>query len=285
MGGGVAVWYFTRPKDDDTTPIESPEDTGVTGRTDYTNSLLDGEVIDSNITDPTQSSMYNPNNTAAPEKTLYIRSNEAQQMILQMSKDIATNPIIVGKLRARIQSGHIFTDGVKYTTDAQEAIEEMFEKFAGVTPGNPTTYPIYSTWESQGKAIRDDLQDFINKGWERLNLSNIRAGGNPEYLESLDLNLYYLKRHVWTHSADQIWWHQADREGLDNFKEVNGHDVGDRRLVEKTNGRGSFPAGGSFNFAKDWIAEIDRLDLEVKKEAKIRLEQLGWTFSLTPITA
>ena len=284
LSGGIGIWYFTRPEEEETPEVPSDKEKSVTGTLDYTNSLTTEEIISGQVNDPTKSALFAPNQVI-DNKTIYIKDPKAQEMILLMAKELAKSDEVVGKLKARIGIGRIFQNGVKYTSKAQGAISHMFTFFQNVIKDNPNTYPIFSTWQIGGKDIQNQLQNFVDKGWERLNLSQYRAGGNPEYITALDLNLYYLKRGITTHSVDQIRWHKADQGGLDLFKELNGHDVGNIRLTEHSGGKAHFPAAGAWNFARDWISQIDLLDEELKKEARLRLEKAGWTFSITPLNA
>lgn len=282
VGGGVGAWFLLKPKPEDTEEQEQGdprEQNGeIGGNQSYT--LEEEEQISGGITDPTKSSTFDPN---AEGKEIYIRSSEAQQMITELAKRLAQSNEVMGKLRRQHNIGRPFV-GANYDSEQQGAIDWMFyDGFAGVVQRDTTTYPIFSTYETQnkGKEIRDQLQAVVNTDWSRMGLSEKRVGGEPWYITALNLNLFYGKRGVHTHTASQIRAYQADRGGLDMYKKINKHDVNDHRLTEYNGAwRENFPAGTVHTIARDWVAEIDRLDRAAKIEAQARLEQQGWKFTL-----
>jgi hypothetical protein len=283
VGGGVGAWFLLKPKSTDETteePADTREQLGeIGGNKNY--DLEDEEQIAGGISDPTKSSTFTP---VKDEKELYLYGSEAQQLLTELAKRLAQSNEVMGKLRKQHNIGQPFV-GSNYTAKAKSAIDWMFsQNFTNVIAGNPATYPIFSTWETQnkGKQVHDEIQRLVNTDWSRMGLSNRRIGGEPWYITALDLNLFYGKRGIHTHSADQIKWYKADRGGLDMYKQFNGHDVNDLRLIEfnSAQGRESFPAGTTHTIARDWLAEIQRLDKAVLIEAQSRLEAQGWKFTL-----
>lgn len=277
LGGGVGLYFLLRPKKDDQ-PKEGGKEKKpvITGRNGSTINV--DKIIDPSVISPDKLKKFIPKDEESA--TLIDGSPAAIQLQTEFAKLLAANSNWVSNAIRKNNIGAELVNGNKYDKDVQSAIDWMFHWFTGVTPGDTSTYPIYSTYEINGKQIRNELQVLIDTDWRSLNLTDVRAHGEPWYINSLQLNMFYGKRNIHTHNAHQIWMHQADRGGLDMFKKINGFDVGDRRLLEKQNGQGIFNAGNTWQIAKDYAKAIDDLDAALVRETQGKLEKLGWEFAL-----
>lgn len=276
-GGGFAVWSVLKKEEETPGQSVSTEErppvrgranvSGLYSEEELAHSALAGKVTEEN----------SPQYTA-----VWSGSSEGKRLILDRMKQIQLNIDDNNKVRAKHKVGRTLVDTSTFSSTAIREINKMFSQLEGVVENDFLTYPIYGKFEKEGVALRRDLNNFLSKDGQGYNLSEFRHGGNAWWLGSVGLNLMYGNQSSHLHSADKIWWYKADRNGLDFFKRVNGHDVPDRRLLEKQHGKGIFAAWGVYTLAKKWLDEMDYFDEVTRTEAIKALEQEGKIVLLKP---
>ncbi len=270
-GGGFAIWMVTK-KEEDKVPEQRKGGAAppVQGRTDATSLYTEAELQHSGLV-----------NKDSPDKTpeysaVLMTSPDGLRLIRDRMEKIQLNKKDADFVRAKHKVGRTLVGNRAFSTAANKAIDKMFGLVDGATGGQYLTYPVYGKFEPDADPLRADIENFLSKDGQGYNLTSVRHGGNAWWFGSVGLNLMYGNKSSHLHSADQIWWYKADREGLDFFKLVNGHNVDDRRMVdEKRNGKGVFAAWGMYNLVKEWKAQMDFFDKVTRLEAIAALEREG----------
>jgi hypothetical protein len=272
-GGGFAIWMVTRKEEEQVVAQEKQEGATlppVGGRTDVSTLYTDEELAFSGLV-----------NEEAPDRTfeytaVLMTSNDGKRLIEDRMKKIQLNKKDADFIRAKHNVGRTLVGNRIFNTNANKAIDKMFGLVEGTSAGNYKTYPVYGKHETEAAPLRADIENFLSKDGQGYNLTSLRHGGNAWWFGSVGLNLMYGNNSSHLHSADQIWWYKADRNGLDFFKLVNGHNIDDRRLVdEKRNGKGVFAAWGMYNLVKEWRSAMDFFDKVTREEAITALEREG----------
>jgi hypothetical protein len=268
--GGFGIWSITRKEDEQPTERqEGSQAPPVGGRNDVSNLYTEEELQ--------HSALFNnesPDNTPQYEAVL-MTSDEGLNLIQDRMRKIQLNKKDADFIRAKHNVGRTLVNNSAFSTKANQAIAKMFGFVAGATEGNYKTYPVYGKFETEAAPLRSDISNFLAKDGQGYNLSELRHGGNRWWFGSVGLNLMYGNASSNLHSADQIWWYKADREGLDFYKLINGHDVEDRRLLDKRNGQGVFAAWGMYSLVKNWRDAMDYFDKVTREEAITALEREG----------
>jgi hypothetical protein len=164
---------------------------------------------------------------------------------------------------------------------ANEIIREAFGSMSGVDPDNFHTYPIYGKYEAAGKAVRADLDRFLERSKDEKQRYNFTKWRHWEdewwWFGSGWLNIMLFNDESHLASNDEIYWGKVDREGMDNFKVINGHGVPDKRLLkfDSKSKEGAFNAWGAVKFCQVWRDEMDRLDYITREYAIKNLVYLG----------
>lgn len=272
-GGGFAIWMVMKKEEEptETTTTNTQEQAPVGGRRNVTGIVDPEDLQHSSLS----TSKDNKDRERPTYEAVLATSPEGQQLIEDRVKKIQLHSLDADTVRARYNIGRGLTDVSAFSTKAVADIGKMFALVPGVIQGDPLTYPVYGKYESKGEMLRADLEEFLNKDWSGYNLTEKRHGGNAWWLDSVGLNLMYGNQNAYVHTADQIWWYKADRAGLDFYKVLNGHDVSDRRLLEKKHWKGIFNAGGAYKLAEIWLREMDKFDKVTREEAKDALELEG----------
>lgn len=269
-GGGFALWSMLKKEDSPEQPQETTAAPPVKGRLDVRELYTEEELQHSALV-----------NQEAPNRTpeysaVLMTSKTGLRLIEDRMRKIQLNKKDADFLRAKHKVGHSMVNIRNFSRSANKALEKMFALVAGVTAGDYLTYPIYGKYEPNGAALRADIEKFLSKNGQGYNLTNKRHGGNAWWFGSVGLNLMYGNQSAHLHSADQIWWYKADRNGLDFYKLVNGHNVPDRRMVDEIrNGQGVFAAWGMYNLVKLWRSSMDFFDKVTREEAIDALEREG----------
>lgn len=292
--GSFGIWRVLRPKTpedtNDGTSNKTQEKPPITGRQNATNRYTAEQLA---WTALNAGNNKNTNNNSGggsgsgsgsgndappppPPKAVWIDSKEGEQLIKERTERIQMNTSDLDFLRAKYEVGRSLVDTQSFTADQMKAIDKLFSQVVGVISGDYLTYPIYGRYERDGAALQRDLKTFLDKDWRGYNLTDThRHGGDAHWLGSISLNLIYGNQNSHVHTGDQIWWYKADREGLDWYKQMNGHNVEDKRLPEVRNGIVSFAAGGAYMLAKKWLKECEYLDQICELEAKEALLSEG----------
>lgn len=279
--GGFAIWRVLRPKKEDEAPSkEKVENTTnptpvITGRNNVSsqNHGLTKEQIAFLFAN--NNSSFNSGNTGnePPPKQadpLYINGTRARALIVAKAEHLQSKVAVMDIIRAKYDIGK---ELINFNTDTQKAIDSLFSKVPGVdVTSDPAkrylTFPVYGKQETQGPALRKDLQRLLDRGWQGLNLSDKRDKTMPWWLPSIQLNLLLGTTISSTISADNIWWYWGQRSELDFFKDFNGHQVDDRWLVKiNDNGTPAYPAGNLYTFVERWVDAIDHLNKVTEWEA------------------
>jgi len=276
IGGGLAAWLLLKPKGEDKDKEQSAgggssDEPLLSGRTNKSGYYTDEQIRNTILNYQKQSGDKKPGTKKPPEpKTVWSESSEGQKLIDDLWQRIQLNVVEMDRLRVKHDIGKpFFTAPMNVGTRA--AFKKLFGQLDGVDSEDYLTYPIYGRFEVGGQKLRDELQQFLDRGYEAYNLTNKRDPDESWWIDTLQLNLMYGNRSSHVHTADQIWWFKADRAGLDFFKQMNGHDVGDRVLLRKAHGKAVFNAGYLYALVELWVEEIDRLDRVTRDEA---IEQL-----------
>ncbi|BDS12388.1 hypothetical protein [Aureispira anguillae] len=296
-GGGFAIWKVTRPKDqDEEKPQEKQEDRQqpvITGRKNVSTQnpgLTQDQVKFLFANNNSSFNSGNTGNEPPPQQTkpLYIKGIKAKALITAKAEHLQSKPAIMDIIRAKYDIGK---ELINFNNDTQKAIDTLFGKVSGVDlTSDPAkrylTFPIYGKHESQGPALRHDLQKLLDRGWQGLNLSNKRDTTMPWWLPSIQLNLLLGTTVSSTISADHIWFYWAQRNEMDFFKGFNGHWVDDRWLVKiNDNGKPAYVAGNLYTFVQRWVEAIDQLNKVTEWEAIRTLSAPvenggdGWVFT------
>lgn len=268
-GGGFAIWSVTRKEEQEERSSEGATGAPVKGRANVSGLYTEEELT------------YDPLfNKDTPDKTpeyeaVLMTSKQGIRLIEDRMRKIQQHRPTADRLRATHKIGHSLVNNPIFDFKANKAIQKMFSLVDGTDGTDSLTYPVYGKFEPDGQALREDIESFLSKDGQGYNLTEFRHGGNEWWFGSVGLNLMYGNGSSHLHSADKIWWYKADRTGLDFYKLVNGHDVGDRRLLEKRNGQGVFAAWNMYNFVKEWKKQMDLFDSVTRDRAIEALEKEG----------
>lgn len=270
-GGGFAIWMVMKKEDQPQERIaaNTEEQALVSGRQDVTNLYTEEQLSHTGLVNH-----QGPDRTPEYTATL-VDSNEGKRLIEARMEKIQLHLNDADFIRAKHQIGKGLVDATAFSHKALDNIGKMFALIPGVTQGNHLTYPVYGKFETKGEMLRGDLEEFLGRSWNGYNLTEHRHSGSSWWLDSVGLNLMYGNQNAYVHTADQIWWYKADRNGLDFYKVLNGHDVGDHRLLDKKYGKGVFNAGGAYKLAEIWLREMDKFDKVTRQEAITALEKEG----------
>lgn len=217
-----------------------------------------------------------------------VHSVEGRRLIEAQMKHIMTaNPKGYLKLRGKHRVGEKLVNITAFSPEANAAIRKMFGYVTQTDPNNPATYPIYGKYEKQGQLLRQELEAFLALDPKRLHLGQGRHE-HAGWLSSVHLNLMMLTTVPRLPSLKTLrgnWATGADREGLINFARINGHEqkhIPFFHQVQQTGGDLFNPimdvpykAYGNRVFAQLWLAEMDRLDENIRWEAMQKLIKDG----------
>lgn len=212
-------------------------------------------------------------------------SPQGKEIIENIVRDIQTgNEEGLTFIRGREEIGYKLLSIPSFTEEANAAIRQMFSYMPPVVrgketfpvdPDNPSTWPIYGKYEANGKALRRDLEDFLDIPIERLHLGPAREE-NAGWLPSIGLNIMMLTTvnrlpTIYTIRGD--WATGDDRLGLINYKRINGftatHEKYLAKLVPGNGGHTSpYKAYGTRRLAEVILEEMDRLDNACRLYAK-----------------
>lgn len=271
-GGGFAAWKVLGTKKDEKTPTEQEEQKKeelppITGRKDATSAqtnVLTKELVAKLLGQQKQDS------TKPPPTAVLQTSDEGKRLIEERIKYIQMNEGAADQVRAIHKVGRTLIDTNSWTSKAIDAIGKMFGQLHNVDKDNYLTYPIFGKFETKGQPLRAELQRFLDQSWDGYNVTNKRHSGDAHWIGQLSLNLMYGSQKSYVHTEDEIWWlnqGQSVRDGLDFYKAVNGHDVGDRELLKKVRGRPVYNAGVMYAFVQSWMNEMYYFDAVTEQTA------------------
>lgn len=266
--GSTALWFVLKKPSTPSKPKEQAQQPTVTGRINASGFYTAEELAHSALSSGQKENKPN-------YEPVLMTSQEGQRLILDRMRKIQLNKADADKVRAKHLVGRTLVDTNSFNSKALTHINKMFAQLPNVVEGDFLTYPVYGKFETEGEALRNDLKNFLSKSWDGYNLTEHRHGGDSHWLGSVELNLIYGNQNSFVHSADNIWWGVLDRDGLNFYKAINGHDVPDGRLLEKWNGKGVFNAGGAYKLAQNWLKELDFFDKVTREEAIDALEEEG----------
>lgn len=290
LGAGVGLWLVSKNKKSNQENL----DIGMGGRTDASGNLTEDELINielgGNLTDTIVPN--NNSNNESSSAAIYIHSVQAKQLIDNMVKALQSHAPTMNKIVAKHNVGQALVASQTFTGPAQAAIDKMFAKLPNIDQGNPNTYPVYGTQEPGGATLRAQLQNLLDKGWQGLNLTNLRDSSQPWWIPELSLNLLTGTTTAATPSADNIWWGWAQTDEMEHYKHLNGHWVNNYKDLTKIindsgqsvnknapGAKAAYPAGTLFTLVEKWVAEIDRLDQVTRQEAILQLQENGFNFT------
>jgi len=268
-GGSFAIWSITRKEEDEETESQI-DGTPVGGRLDATNFYTAEELNNNQLFDKKSPDL-------TPEyKAVLVSSTQGKQLVKDRAKKIQLSKVSSDLVRAKHDVGRTLVNNSAFSASANKEIAKMFGLIDGTTAGQWLTYPVYGQYETEAAPLRADIENFLAKDGQGYNLTNKRHSGNRWWFGSVGLNLMYGNSDSHLHTADNIWWGKLDRDGVDFFKKVNGHDTTDKHLVDKKkNGQGVFAAWGIYTLVKNWKAEMDYFDEVTRQEAIEVLEKEG----------
>lgn len=278
-GGGFAAWKVLGTNKDDEPPQEQGEQEQlppITGRTDATSEetkMLTKDLVKKLLGQQKQ----DPNKP--PPTGVLQTSDEGKRLIEERMKDLQQVKETSDQIRAVYHVGRTLVDTSSWTPKAIDAIGNMFGQLHNVDKDNYLTYPIFGKYETKGKPLRDELQRFLDQSWDGYNVTNKRHSGSAHWIGQLSLNLIYGSQNEYVHTEDEIWWlnqGQSVRDGLDFYKAVNGHNVGDRTLLKKVKGRPVFNAGVIYAFVQSWMNEMYYFDAVTEQTAIAALVAEGY---------
>lgn len=314
LGGGAGLWAYLKPK---TTDDQNNTDQGAAAATVNTGGRDIPPPTDNNwinaalntIDDPSmpkgsgggtgnEGSEGGPAEPGSKANPYYFKSPEALVKIEEQAKILAQSKVSIDRWRGRHDIGAPMIQG--FHQDTLNAIDQLFGQLGGVDLSSDPerrylSYPVYSTYEPNGAAIRQQLQKILDTGWEKLNLTDLRDASEPWVISALSMNLLVgTVGGLWTPNSAQVQLSQAPRELLDFYKGMNGHWVSDAQLADEfvnrydssqvvakghPDARASFCAGHLYTLVEKWVAEIDRLDYLVEFYALKFLIQTGTHFT------
>lgn len=286
IGGGVGVFFALKPKKDQpegSSAGNSNEEGGAEGRdiSDHQFQLTPdfiASVLAQQKPSPTTGK------GSSPDNPLYYKSNQALELIANTAQDMQLHEATMNIIRANYDIGKGM---MAANSEQQECIDELFSKLLNVDlTSDPDrrylAYPVYGTFEPQGKKYRAELQNLVNAGWEGLNLTDLRDGSSPWWCQQIGLNLLVGTTVYNTPTTHNTWASWAPRSELNFFKKFNQMWVDDKDLADvylnrnnsqqvvgKTHpdARAAYCATGMYEFVRRWISEIDRLDEMTRFEA------------------
>lgn len=285
VGGGFAAWKILGTKEEELPPPTQEQEQEklppITGRRDASseeNKVLTEDLVKKLLG-------QNEPNPDKPAPTAVLQSSkEGQLLIEERTRNIQLNEGAADSVRAIHHVGRTLVDTSSWTNKAISAISKMFAQLHNVEKDNYLTYPIFGKYETKGEPLRAELQGFLDQSWEGYNVTNKRHSGSAHWIGQLSLNLIYGSQNSYVHTEDEIWWinqGQSVRDGLDFYKAVNGHDVGDRRLLKKVQDRPVYNAGVMYAFVQSWMKEMDYFDAVTKQTAIAGLIAEGYLMKTT----
>ncbi|MBL4650556.1 MAG: hypothetical protein JKY03_12565 [Aureispira sp.] len=285
FGGGFAAWKILGTKEEELPPPTEEQEQEqlppVTGRRDASseeNKVLTEDLVKKLL----GQNEPNPDN---PAPTAVLQSSkEGQLLIEERTRNIQLSEGAADSVRAIYHVGRTLVDTSSWTNKAISAISGMFAQLHNVEKDNYLTYPIFGKYETKGAPLRAELQRFLDQSWEGYNVTNKRHSGSAHWIGQLSLNLIYGSQNSYVHTEDEIWWlnqGQSVRDGLDFYKAVNGHDVGDRRLLKKVQDRPVYNAGVMYAFVQSWMKEMDYFDAVTEQTAIAGLIGEGYLMKTT----
>lgn len=280
LGGGFAAWKVLGTKEEEEIPVQEQRMEGeelppITGREDVSSAATEAtsqELMDK-LLGNNQAPLDLPKVVAVLQT-----SEEGKALIVERMKNIQGNKGASDTVRAVNHVGRTLVNTSSWTTKAIAAIGKMFGQLHNVEEGNYLTYPIFGKYETKGAPLRAELEAFLAQSWQGYNVTNQRHSGDAHWIGQLSLNLMYGSQNSYVHSEDEIWWlnqGQSVRDGLDFYKAVNGHDVGDRQLLKKVGGKAVYSAGVMYAFVQSWMAEMDYFDKVTEQTAIAALIKEG----------
>jgi hypothetical protein len=291
IGTGIGAFIYLKPKNKDSVNEikldDDEEESGASGRTvtetghhltdDEIRDLLDIHEFAPTIGTP-GSSLTNP---------IYFRDKSFMDAVDELAKKWQENANSdrIDAIRSMYNVG---ISMMGRDVPEQECIEELFGKLPNVDfTINPNrkylAFPVYGTYEPQGRKYRAELQSIINSGWQAMNLTRLRDDNHPWFCKEIGLNLLVGTTWSNTPTTHNVMMSYAPRSELNFYKKFNRCWVSDRHLADKyvdkrnsnlmvldhthPHARSAYCASGMFEFVRRWIAEIDRLDSFTKIEA------------------
>ena len=294
IGGGVGLFFVLKPKNDTKKEPKNPEEpSGAKGRDNVSsqNPGLTADQIAFLFGDSSggfnngTSGGQTPPTPPTPPTPIYIYSNQGQEFVREKMEHFQSRDDIMNIIRAKYNTGLSL---MGTSSDEQTAIDQLFGQLNNMDwSADPDhrylKFPIYGTKEQLGAKYREDLQRFVDAGWEGFNLSRRRDGNARWWLPNIGLNLMVGTTSSWTPNPDDVWFsNSSSRSHIDFFKRFNSFWVSDQQLVEcvdKNNrnitvhpynypdATGAYCGGKQFSFAEKWLSEIDRLDKVTEWEA------------------
>lgn len=270
-GGGFAAWKVLGTKEDTESPPPQEQTQEklppITGRKDASseaNTILTKDLV----TKLLGQQKRDPNEP--PPTAVLQTSEEGKVLIEERMRDIQMNEGASDNVRAVHKVGRTLVDTSSWTSKAIDAISGMFAQLHNVEKDNYLTYPIFGKHETKGKPLRAELQRFLDQSWSGYNVTNQRHSGDAHWIGQLSLNLIYGSQNSYVHTEDEIWWMnqgQSVRDGLDFYKAINGHDVPDRTLLKKVQGKPVYNAGVMHAFVQSWMNEMYYFDAVTEQTA------------------
>ncbi len=199
------------------------------------------------------------NGTTAAQNVAIINVESAagKAAIAVKAEIMERTPEANGKIRRRYNLGEKLFENI---SEAQaEIIKVSFANFiTGLDKNNLMEYPLYGTYTKP--ALMAELKNFVEKykaNGVRLDSKTLKVGSTKiGFLPSIGYNIVTgTDREAVTTEADLSYFRQSN--GIQNLT------VAGRTIVK---------------FAENWIAEIDRLNDSVKKEAINKCLREGWKF-------
>jgi hypothetical protein len=223
----------------------------------------------------------------SPENPLYYKSIKAQQIIKEQAAKMQQHNETANFIRGKYNIG--FGMMTPYSNTMQGAIYDLFKVlnvFGGADPENiaePWFYfPVVGIYQPGGKEKREELREFIDAGWEKLNLTALRDSKSPWWLASYELNLL-TGTDKYTVPKPHAFWVGHHSEEREFFKRMNNYyDIKKEHLIEKfvnrdntskdvwithPKARAAYCADRLWKWAKTWDAEGDRYDRMTEWEA------------------
>lgn len=251
-GAGAYVLFFRKKEDTTPTKPEAPEIPN-TPR----------EALDANayLAQTTTSSSTRPaSGTSEGVALVSVKSAQGRAAISKQAEMLENNSSLLNKIKARYEIGNRLFDGLK--ADAAEAIKISFEEnIKGLDKNNFMEYPIFGTYSKP--QLLQDLQNFIaqNPNGYNWNVKTIKLTDprTPKlgYIPSISYNLVT----------------GADRPSAGTEQEEKNFTL--------RNGITSATIAGMeiVKFARNWVAEIERLNKMIELEAINICLRNGWRFA------
>lgn len=270
-GGGAAFYFLLKPKKDEKPKETKKQETKpppVKGRESLTGYKMDDNKI--------RDLFYNQSKGDPKTTAFLLSSDEAKTLIDDTVKDMQNDPDVSKLIRKKYQIGKNIISQA-FSEKKKTELKKMFALIDGVDPDDFTTLPVYGKYEGNASKLRQELKAFHNNYYKNHNLTKYRKDNGTWWFSSIGVNIVFGSSNSHNWSAHEIWAGQADRDSLDFYKIVNGHDVADIFLIEKflSDGNSAYVAGGIYTLVEKWLMEMSRFDDVTKEYAIDYLIQKG----------